>query len=95
MKIQEQDIPKTTFTTRYGLYEYTDMSFGLTNAPAYCMNMMNKVFMEFLDKFIVVFIDDIWSTRRMKRSIRNICVWFLESSKNINYMPSLANVSFG
>ena len=59
MKIQEQDIPKTTFTTRYGLYEYTVMSFGLTNAPAYFMNMMNKVFTEFLDKFVVVFIDDI------------------------------------
>ena len=59
LKIQEQDIPKTAFTTRYGLYEYTIMSFGLTNAPAYFMNMMNKVFMEFLDKFVVVFIDDI------------------------------------
>ena len=59
LKIREQDIRKTTFTTRYGLYEYTVMSFGLTNAPAYFMNMMNKVFLEFLDKFIVVFIDDI------------------------------------
>ena len=59
LKIQEQDIPKTAFTTRYGLYVYTVMSFGLTNAPAYFMNMMNKVFMEFLDKFVVVFIDDI------------------------------------
>ena len=59
MKIREQDILKTTFTTRYGLYEYTVMSFGLTNAPAYFMNMMNKVFIEFLDNFVVVFIDDI------------------------------------
>ena len=59
MKIREWDIPKTTFTTRYGLYEYIVMSFGLTNAPAYFMSMMNKVFMEFLDKFVVVFIDDI------------------------------------
>ena len=58
-KIRENDIPKTAFTTRYGLYEYTVMSFGLTNAPAYFMSMMNKVFMEFLDKFMVVFIDDI------------------------------------
>jgi hypothetical protein len=47
------------FTTRYGLYEYTIMSFGLTNAPAYFMYLMNKVFMEYLDKFVVVFIDDI------------------------------------
>ena len=59
MKIHEQDIRKTAFTTRYGLYEYTVMSFGLTNAPAYFMSMMNKVFMEYLDKFVVVFIDDL------------------------------------
>ena len=42
LKIREQVIPKTAFTTRYGLYEYTVMSYGLTNAPAYFMNMMNK-----------------------------------------------------
>ena len=59
LKIREQDIPKTTFTMRSGLYEYTFMSFGLTNDPAYFMRMMNKLFMEFLDKFVVVFIDDI------------------------------------
>jgi hypothetical protein len=59
LKIRATDIPKIAFTTRYGLYEYTVMSFGLTNAPAYFMNLMNKVFMEFLDKFVVVFIDDI------------------------------------
>jgi hypothetical protein len=59
LKIRESDIPKTTFRTRYGLYEYTVMFFGLTNAPAYFMYLMNKVFMEYLDKFVVVFIDDI------------------------------------
>jgi hypothetical protein len=59
LKIQASDIPKTTFITRYGLYEYTVMSFGLTNAPAYFMYLMNKVFMKYLDKFMVVFIDDI------------------------------------
>jgi hypothetical protein len=59
MKIQEQDIPKTAFTTRYGLYEFVVVSFGLTNAPAFFMNLMNKVFMEELDRFVVVFIDDI------------------------------------
>jgi hypothetical protein len=59
LKARESNIPKTAFTTRYGLFEYTMMSFGLTNAPAYFMNLMNKVFMKFLDKFVVVFIDDI------------------------------------
>jgi hypothetical protein len=59
LKIWELDIPKTAFHTQYGLYEYTMMSFGLTNAPSYFMYLMNKVFMEYLDKFVVVFIDDI------------------------------------
>jgi hypothetical protein len=59
MKIRPSDIPKTAFSTRYGLYEFTVMSFGLTNAPAYFMNIMNKVFMEYLDRFVVVFIDNI------------------------------------
>jgi hypothetical protein len=59
LKVRECDIPKTAFVLRYGLYEFTVMSFGLTNAPAYFMYMMNKVFMEYIDKFIVVFIDDI------------------------------------
>jgi hypothetical protein len=59
MKIRPSDIPKMTFSTRYGLYEFTVMSFGLTNVPAYSMNLMNKVFMEYLDKFVMVFIDDI------------------------------------
>jgi hypothetical protein len=59
MKIRPSDIPKMTFSTRYGLYEFTVMSFGLTNAPSYFMNLMNKVFMEYLDKFVVVFIDEI------------------------------------
>ena len=59
LKIRASDIPKTAFVSRYGLYEYTVMSFGLTNAPAYFMYLMNKVFMDYLDKFVVVFIDDI------------------------------------
>jgi hypothetical protein len=59
LKIRATDIPKTAFITRYGLYEYTMMPFGLTNAPAYFMYLMNKVFMEYLDKFVMVFIDDI------------------------------------
>ena len=59
IKIKPCDIMKTAFSTRYGLYEYLVMSFGLTNAPAYFMYLMNSVFMPELDKFVVVFIDDI------------------------------------
>jgi hypothetical protein len=59
IKIRASDIPKTAFSTRYGLYEYLVMSFGLTTALAYFMYLMNSVFMPELDKFVVVFIDDI------------------------------------
>ena len=59
LKIRLGNIPKTAFVTRYGQYEFIVMLFGLTNAPTYFMNLMNKVFMEELDKFVVVFIDDI------------------------------------
>jgi hypothetical protein len=59
IKIHVEDIPKTTFTTRYGLFEYLVMSFGLMNALAHFMYLMNSVFMSELDKFVVIFIDDI------------------------------------
>jgi hypothetical protein len=59
IKIRARDIPKTAFSTRYRLYEYLVMSFGLTNVPAYFMYLMNSVFMPKLDTFMMVFIDDI------------------------------------
>ena len=59
LRIKEVDIPKTAFRSRYGHYEFTVMSFGLTNAPAAFMDMLNRVFKDFLDTFIIVFIDDI------------------------------------
>jgi hypothetical protein len=59
IKIRPCDIPKTAFSTRYSLYEFLVMSFGLTNAPAYFLYLMNSVFMMELDKFVVVFSDDI------------------------------------
>jgi hypothetical protein len=72
LKIWESDIPKSAFRTRYGLYEYTVMSFGLINAPAYFMYLMNKVFMEYLDKFVVVFINDILIFSKMEEHEKHL-----------------------
>jgi hypothetical protein len=74
LKIWSEDVPKTAFVTRYGQYEFTVMPFGLTNTLAYFMNLMNKVFMEELDKFVIVFIDDIlvylWSAEEHGHHLR-------------------------
>ena len=59
VRVKEEDIPKTTFKTRDGHYEFLIMSFGLTNAPTAFMNTMNRAFHDYLDQFIAVFIDDI------------------------------------
>jgi hypothetical protein len=71
IKIKPSDIPKMAFSTRYGLYEYLVMSFGLTNAPAYFMYLVNSVFMPELDKFVVVFIDDILIYSKTKEDHAN------------------------
>jgi hypothetical protein len=94
LRIQELDIPKTAFRTWYGLYEYTVMSFGLTNAPAYYMYLMNKVFMEYLDKFVVVFIDDILIFSKMKEEHEKHLRMVLEKLRSIQLYAKFCKCEF-
>jgi hypothetical protein len=95
MKIRPSDIPKTTFSTRYGLYEFTVMSFGLTNAPTYFMNLMNKVFMEYLDRFVVVFIDDILIYSKSESDHEEHLRLVLQKLRDNQLYASLVSASFG
>jgi hypothetical protein len=72
LKIQESGIPKSSFRTQYALYEYTVMSFGLTNALAYFMYLMNMVFIEYMDKFVVVLSDDILIFSKMEEHDKHL-----------------------
>jgi hypothetical protein len=72
LRIRPSDILKTSFITMYRLYEYTIMFFDMMNEPAFFMYLMNNVFMDYLDKFVVVFIDDILLYFQKRRSTRSI-----------------------
>ena len=72
LRVRPEDVPKTTFRTRYGYFEFLVMLFGLTNTPAMFMDLMNRVFQPFLDRFVIVFIDDIWFTRTARLSMLSI-----------------------
>jgi hypothetical protein len=95
IKIREEDIPKTAFSTRYGIYEYLVMSFGLTNVPAHFMYLMNSVFMEELDKFVVVFIDDILVFFKSKKEHEEHLRIVLQRLRDHQRMRSSASASSG
>jgi hypothetical protein len=95
IKIRASDIPKATFSTRYGLYEFLVMSFGLTNAPAYFMYLMNSVFMPELDKFVVVFIDEFWCIPKMKPSTLSIYIPYFRDCVTISCVLNCPNVISG
>jgi hypothetical protein len=94
LKVRECDIPKTAFILMYGLYEYTMMSFGLTNAPAYFMYLMNKVFMEYLDKFVMVFIDDILVYSRSEEEHEEHLCLVLQKLRDHKLYAKLNNCEF-
>ena len=60
MPIRPEDVPKIAFKTRWGLYEFLVLPFGVTNAPAQFMNMMNDLLADFLDRFVLIFLDDLF-----------------------------------
>ncbi|GJR35960.1 putative reverse transcriptase domain-containing protein [Tanacetum coccineum] len=84
LRVHEEDIPKTAFRTRYGHFEFTVMPFGLTNAPAVFMDLMNRVCKPYLDKFVIVFIDDILIYSKSKE----------EHEVHLRYLPAIIFANF-
>jgi hypothetical protein len=95
IKICDEDIPKTAFSMRYRLYEYLVMSFGLTNAPAHFMYLMNSIFMSELDKFVMVFIDHILVYSNSTEDHEEHCKSCFNDYETISYMQNSASVNSG
>ncbi|XP_057747524.1 uncharacterized protein LOC130966719 [Arachis stenosperma] len=95
IRVKESDIPKTAFRTRYGHYEYTVMSFGLTNAPVIFMDYMNRIFRPYLDQFVVVFIDDILIYSKIEREHEEHLRTVLQILRTQKLYAKLSKCEFG
>ncbi|GJR99612.1 putative reverse transcriptase domain-containing protein [Tanacetum coccineum] len=95
LRVREEDIPKTAFRTRYGHYEFQVMPFGLTNAPAVFMDLMNRVCKPYLDKFVIVFIDDKLLYQRTRKSNEEHLQLILELLKMRSCTQNSPSVNFG
>ncbi|GJT67348.1 putative reverse transcriptase domain-containing protein [Tanacetum coccineum] len=94
LRVRDEDIPKTAFRTRYGHYEFQVMPFGLTNAPAVFMDLMNRVCKPYLDKFVIVFIDDIVIYSRNKEEHTNYLRIILELLKKEKLYAKFSKCDF-
>ncbi|KAI3726661.1 hypothetical protein L1987_66460 [Smallanthus sonchifolius] len=94
LRVLEEDIPKTAFRTRYGHYEFMVMPFGLTNAPAVFMDLMNRVCRPYLDKFVIVFIDDILIYSKTKKDYEEHLWLVLDLLKKETSFAKLSKCEF-
>ncbi|GKA63936.1 putative reverse transcriptase domain-containing protein [Tanacetum coccineum] len=94
LRVREEDIPKTAFRTRYGHYEFQVMPFGLTNAPAVFMDLMNRVCKPYLDKFVIVFIDDILIYSKNKQEHKEHLKMILELLKKEELYAKFSKCEF-
>ncbi|GJR38349.1 putative reverse transcriptase domain-containing protein [Tanacetum coccineum] len=94
LRVREEDIPKTAFRTRYGHYEFQVMSFGLTNAPAVFMDLMNRVCKPYLDKFVIVFINDILIYSKSKKEHAKHLTLILELLKKEQLYAKFSKYEF-
>ncbi|GKB42679.1 putative nucleotidyltransferase, ribonuclease H, partial [Tanacetum coccineum] len=94
LRVRDEDIPKTAFRTRYGHYEFQVMPFGLTNAPAVFMDLMNRVCKPYLDKFVILFIDDILIYPRNKEQHANHLRIILELLKKEKLYAKFSKCDF-
>ncbi|GKE15901.1 putative reverse transcriptase domain-containing protein [Tanacetum coccineum] len=95
LRVREEDIPKTAFRTRYGHYEFQVMPFGLTNVPAVFMDLMNRVCKPYLDKFVIIFIEDILIYSKNKKEHEEHLKAILELLKKVELCAKFSNANFG